>query len=98
MAYTRAQRWTLVTIVNYDTYQCRPEEEGTTEGSIGAGKGQDEGRQRATNEEVKNINIHTGADAQLELVSPEPTQKPKRPAMPILATFCWYVVPLRVTV
>jgi len=52
-AYTRAGRWTMVTILNYETYQGSLEEEGTVEGRVRAGLGQDEGRQRATTKEVK---------------------------------------------
>jgi hypothetical protein len=80
MACSRAQRWTLVTVLNYELYQCSADQEGTTEGSIRAGRGQDDGRQRATDEEVKNINTYSGAAAPLKLVSDEPNRKASKPA------------------
>jgi len=54
-AYTRAGRWTMVTILNYETYQPKADNEGTVEGSLRAGSGRDEGRMRATTKEVKKV-------------------------------------------
>ena len=58
-AYTRASKWTLVKVLNYDIYQTPNVDEGTdqdtTEGSLRAGSGQGEGTMRATTKEFKNL-------------------------------------------
>jgi hypothetical protein len=42
-AYQRAGTGTMVSVLDYDTYQPRRNEEGRLEGSLRAGSGQDEG-------------------------------------------------------
>ena len=48
--YLRTRRWTLVTVVNYETYQATPDDENTPDNTH-------ENKQGTTKEEVKNIYI-----------------------------------------
>ncbi|MDR3739299.1 MAG: hypothetical protein P4L40_09800 [Terracidiphilus sp.] len=50
-AYTRASKWTMVTILNYDTYQDLRNEQGTMEGTMSGGMRAQSG---ATIEQIKN--------------------------------------------
>jgi hypothetical protein len=43
-AYQRAPHWTMVTVLNYDSYQSPADEEGRVEGSLRAGLGQPRGQ------------------------------------------------------
>jgi hypothetical protein len=52
-AYQRAGRCTMVTVLNYSTYQDSARDEGRIEGTARAAPGQDEGRMRAPIEESK---------------------------------------------
>ena len=49
-------KFSVITICNYATYQAYETPEGQTEGKRGANEGQTEGKQRATSKEYKNIN------------------------------------------
>jgi hypothetical protein len=60
-AYTRAAKWTMVTVLNYETYQGCADDEGTVEGNLRARSGQDEGTMRAPIEEVKKLRTNTRA-------------------------------------
>jgi hypothetical protein len=85
-AYTRAAKWTMVTVLNYSTYQDVASEEGTVEGSLGAGSGHDEGTMRAPIEEVKkgrttlSASGGDGGGAPLVLVPPDSNEKGCRSA------------------
>jgi hypothetical protein len=50
-AYTRAGKWTMVTVRNFETYQGSEEGQGKVEGTSGALSGHDNGRIRAPIEE-----------------------------------------------
>ncbi len=50
-AYQRAPKWTMVTVLNYRTYQDSVPDEGTLTGSLRARSGHDEGTMRAPIEE-----------------------------------------------
>ena len=52
-AYQRAPKWTLVTVLNYSSYQDASSDEGTVEGAMRARSGHDEGTMRAPIEESK---------------------------------------------
>jgi hypothetical protein len=56
--YRRAERWTLVTILNWATYQPSQTDEGTEKGiHLGEVEGTEEGTQRATNNKEQEIRI-----------------------------------------
>jgi hypothetical protein len=83
-AYTRAQRWTMVTVLNYGAYQDSEDQGGTAEGTS---EGSKRARRRAPIEEEKNINTPPppssawdGAGAPLELVPPDSNEETPRPA------------------
>lgn len=50
-AYTRAPKYTLVTVKNYATYQARDDEQGSHQGDIGARSGHDEGTKQESKKE-----------------------------------------------
>jgi hypothetical protein len=86
-AYKRAHRWTMVTVLDYDTYQPPRNEEGRLEGSLRAGSGQDEGTMRAPTKEVKNIRTPptpseegAGVEPPVESSPPANTGKRRRSA------------------
>jgi hypothetical protein len=85
-AYTRAQHWTMVSVLNYSAYQDSESEQGTAQGTA---EGDKRARTRATAEEEKNK--HTpptpscegaGAGAPLFVVTSDANEKPAKKAAP----------------
>jgi hypothetical protein len=82
-AYRRAPKWTMVTILNYGTYQDAIGDEGTVEGSLRARSGHDEGTTRAPIEEGNKVRSKNtppaadayGAGAPLVLIPPDPNEE-----------------------
>lgn len=50
----KTNKYTVITVCKYDTYQCIDESKGQTKGKQKANEGQTEGKQRATTKEYKN--------------------------------------------
>ena len=55
MAVKTTNKFTLVTIAKYDLYQCDDREKTSERASYRADEGQAKGKQRATNNNIKNI-------------------------------------------
>ena len=53
----QGKKFSVVTVLNYDRYQNKPEEEGTTEGEVRAKSGRSEGEVRATTKQLNNTTI-----------------------------------------
>jgi hypothetical protein len=56
-AYSRAPRWTVVRVLNYETYQPSNEEEGTLEQSIGQGEGHPNDTGEGTLEDTTEVTL-----------------------------------------